>query len=401
MESPMSNGTETRFLLDELGLKATVPSIRSSDYELALTNPFAYYLARRLSLACPLPSSEALSRGSFFHACAEFDNFSLPSPNLQGYDAHVALEKSTLATHLSDFGIVGDSRDRYFTSLLRDSEVARSWYIASSFVPLPAPFHTWRHWISNPPFEVLAKESSFTVDNPFSRSAPLVVRFDLLLYHKTHNTLWIVDFKTTSLPPRYRALTITREFQTQHYLYALNKSLTSSTFPLPLPSDVRVGGMTHIIIEKCPLLFSQADRPFTLEPFTPTRGPNKGVTRFEKKFHGDPLFSNYLSRVSNWYLGTDDYADLLPERTSSPVVLISNTPYEDVLHADGLSEYESRLHYITSLATCPANPSLFHLNPSSMVTSDGPTRFAPFAFTPPAAWPDLLAPNFLKILPRG
>jgi hypothetical protein len=401
MESHMPSGTETRFLLDELGLKATIPHIRSSDYELALTNPFAYYLARRLSLSCPLPSSEALSRGSFFHACAEHDDFSYSYPKLQGYDAHIALEKDKLATHLSNFGIIGDTRDRYFTSLLRDAEIARSWYIASASVPLPSPFHTWRHWITHSPFELIAKEFDLTVDNPFSPHAPITVRFDLLLYHKLHNTLWIVDFKTTSLPPRFRALTITREFQTQAYLAALSKALSTSTFPLPLPSDVRVGGMTHIIVEKCPLLFSQADRSFTLEPFTPTRGPNKGVTRFEKKFHGDPVFSNYLTRVSNWYLGADEYADLLPERSSSPVVLISNTPYEDVLHADGLSEYESRLHYITSLATCPANPSLFHLNPSSMISSDGPTPFAPFAFTPPAAWPDLLAPNHLAIIPRN
>ena len=61
---PTDRAKSARIYLEPEGLVARVPSIRSSDYGSALSDPFGYYLRRRLGLTPPLLYSEALARGS-------------------------------------------------------------------------------------------------------------------------------------------------------------------------------------------------------------------------------------------------------------------------------------------------------------------------------------------------
>ena len=64
---PTDRARSARHYLESEGLVPRIPSIRSSDYSSSLSDPFGYYLRRRLGLIPALSYSEALSRGSYFH----------------------------------------------------------------------------------------------------------------------------------------------------------------------------------------------------------------------------------------------------------------------------------------------------------------------------------------------
>ena len=394
----IGRGHAAKLFLDEAGIPARVPNIRSSDYELVLSNPFIYYLTRRLGLCSAFTPSTALARGSWFHAMFEHDDLSQPEPSITGIEALVGKRRQEIGDTCSELGIVGETRSKILTEIQRDADVARAWYDATHNLPLPSPFDSWRAYLRRDYWQLMGRE--LRVEIPQRKGPSLVAQFDALFYHKKHNTLWIVDFKTTSHDPKLRALTVTREFQTQHYLSILRKAIDTKAFDFTLPSNCEVGGMMHIIVQKCHLEFGMSDRNFSLEPFTPTRGPNKGVTRYEKNYHGDPVYSNYLGRVSRWYRCVDEYADLKPKRETSPAVNISLTTFTDVLDSEGQQEYDDRLELIESYALCQAYPSNFRLSTSSLISHSEPSPWAAFAFTPVQSWPDLLNHNQLRIQHR-
>lgn len=61
---------------------AEVPPSRASDYSLCLSNPFQYYLTRRLGLVPMLSWSEALSAGTWMHERARYFFQSFPNGDL-------------------------------------------------------------------------------------------------------------------------------------------------------------------------------------------------------------------------------------------------------------------------------------------------------------------------------
>lgn len=398
MTTTIGRGAAARLYLEENGLPSTVPNIRSSDYELSLSNPFVYYLTRRLGLCSSFTPSTALARGSWFHAIFEHDDLTQPEPSISGYEALVGKRRQETGDICNELGIVGDTRSRILSDIQRDADTARCWYDCTYNLSIPSPFDSWRSYLRRDYWQLMGRE--LRVEIPHGRTN-LVAQYDALFYHKLHNTLWIVDFKTTSYDPKIRALPITREFQTQHYLSILRKAIDTKALPFQIPSDCNVGGMMHIMIQKCPLEFGMSDRNFTLDPFTPSRGPNKGVTRYEKNYHGDPVYANYLARVSRWYRAVDEYADLAAKRLDSQPVNISLTSFTDVLDSEGEAEYSDRLAMVTSFATRDANPSAFPLSTSSLVSYSEPSPWAAFAFTPVTSWPDLLPHNQLKVQHRN
>lgn len=403
---PLGRGALAASYLAESGLPSMVPNIRSSDLELCLSNPFVYYLTRRLGLARGFSSSEALSRGSWFHKIWELDDTSQPAPHIIGLDHAITKRRAELAKTCETLGIIGDSRTTILDAERREAETVRAWYEASATCPINAAYGSWRDYFTRPNWSLLAKELTISAPNPRVGGVPhcrLVAQLDALYYNRLNNTLWINDFKTTSHDPLVRMLTCTREFQTQHYLYILNWRLQNDpTFRATynLPDNVTVGGMIHTVISKPSIEFGQADRNFTVYDFTPSRGKNKGITRQEKEYYGDPVYSNYLVRVRSWYSSTGDYSHLAPAREANPLCNISISPLSSVLDEDGLAEYDDRVSFITSHAKRDAYPSNFLLSTRELTAHGTVSPFAPFAFTPIRSWPDLLAPNQLVISPR-
>ena len=407
-DQPLGRGALAAAFLAQSGLPSTVPSIRSSDLNLLLTNPFIYYLTRRLGIARAFSASEALSRGTWFHKIWELDDTNQPTPTIIGLDAAIATRRRELASACEACGVIGDTRSSILEDERREAETVRAWYEASSISTIDRAFGGWRAYFSQPMWALLGKEITLSCTNPTIGAVeccPLVIQIDGLYYNKRNNQLWINDFKTTSLDPSTRLLICTREFQTQHYLYVLSRCLPQVRATYNLPDNVTIGGMLHTVISKPSIEFGQSDRNFTLEPFTPSRGKNKGITRMEKTYHGDPVYSNYLARVRSWYSSTGDYAHLAPEREARPLCNISTSPMNTpggtgVLDEDGLSEYHDRVSFVTSYAKRLPHPSDFLLNTNDLISGKGPSPFAPFAFSPIRSWPDLLIPNQLVIRPR-
>lgn len=407
-DQPLGRGALAASFLAESGLPSTVPSIRSSDYELCLTNPFIYYLTRRLGLARAFSASEALSRGTWFHKIWELDDTTRPTATIIGLDHAIATRRHELAKACEACGVIGDTRSSILEDERREAETVRAWYEASATSVIDPVFGGWRDYFARSMWALLGKEVTLSARNTTAGAVdccPLVIQIDGLYYHTGNNQLWINDFKTTSLDPSTRLLTCPREFQTQHYLYVLTQNLPLLRSRYNLPDNVTVGGMIHTVISKPSIEFGQSDRNFTVEPFTPSRGKNKGVTRMEKTYHGDPVYSNYLTRVRAWYSSTGDYAHLAPEREAQRLCNISISPATTpggtgVLDGDNLTEYHDRVSFVTSHAKRLAHPSDFLLNTRDLISGKGPSPFAPFAFTPIRSWPDLLTPNQLIIKPR-
>ena len=87
IKPPEGWGEDAARWLEAHGMVAEVPTIRSSDYESCLGNPFGYYLTRRLGLSDALRWSEALSRGSWFHK--RFEYWDLPAEHLLNSHTHL------------------------------------------------------------------------------------------------------------------------------------------------------------------------------------------------------------------------------------------------------------------------------------------------------------------------
>lgn len=397
MDVPFPRGRSAQVLpfLAHHGIVPVVPSIRSSDYELALADPFVYYLVRRLGLSSLLWYSEALSHGSWYHVAAEHDDFVLSDQELlawvreenlpPGFRATYELRRAELGRACDELGISGDTRRELADRLLKDTRTGLAFYAGSAQVVIPGEFkQTWRSFLMQPQWRILAREFPIAWDDS-------VCRLDLLLFQEDSRALWIVDFKTTSLPPSLRLSTCVLEFQSQHYLHGLRQNLPSLIFKFGLPPDTVVGGIMHIAIQKPQIRLSREDRDFELVDVTPTRGPNKGVTRQEKRYFGEPRVHNFLSRVVDWYTSQGLYLHTAPETAAEPRVNIGFTPISSVLDEHGLFQYSKRLEVIQELRLREPAPENFPTNPSSLRgKGKEPSPFLLFATRPVDEWPDIM-----------
>ena len=67
LKTPTTRGLTAYDYLRHHGITDQPPTLRSSDYESCLSDPFRYYLTRRLGIYPALSWSKALNRGSWFH----------------------------------------------------------------------------------------------------------------------------------------------------------------------------------------------------------------------------------------------------------------------------------------------------------------------------------------------
>lgn len=393
---PTGRGRDAAAFLSYHGLVPRTCPIRSSCYESGLSNPFIYYLTRRLGLARPFDSSTALTRGSWTHTCLELDPLSCPPAALeQPLHAVLKLRLDELKTQCESQGIVGDSLKAFLDRETKDALSALAWYQAASSVTITPQHRDFRTYLSRDHWVILGHELKATYLDPSFPKTPLVGVYDLLLYHRTHNTLWVLDLKTCSESPVTRLATCPIEFQTQHYLHILRELVRSGVLQAQfnLPADVQPMGMIHLAIQKPTIEFGQLDRSFREVPFTPKTGKNKGITRMEKEFYGEPTLSNYFTRCRHWYNATDDYTHLAPARATpevGPPVNLSFSPITSVLDADGTIQYTSRLKYIEDLARREATPENFLVSASDLRSFGSLSPWAPFALCPVKHWPEIM-----------
>jgi hypothetical protein len=376
------------------GIIPVSPPIRSSDLRLVTTSPFTYYLTRRLGITKAFARSEALARGSWLHKCFELDPFTTPSFR---DSPTTALYWQVLDARLSELRLICRSRgvsSETTTDILaredHDARTAFAWYSAAARITIHPDIGSFRSYLAKPSWRVLARELTMTVPSHLG-GPPLRAVFDTLLHNSIRNELWLVDLKSTSMDPRHRLSLCAYEFQAAHYLHVLREALTRGDLaPYQLPDNIKIGGILHIAIQKPTIKFGQNDRPSREIEFTPTRGKNKGITRTEREYYGEPDLSIYLTRCDQWYQGTHEFSHLAPERDASPPVNLSFTPIS-ILDNPAYPSYDARLSQIHAFATCEPHPNNFPYDASEFSAHGRLTPWAHFAINPVEHWPEIMA----------
>lgn len=382
------------------------PHIRASDYYTCTTDPFRYYVERRLGLASAFSYSEALRHGSWLHKCLELDPFTVSWSLAQWTNAlrpHIAARQSELIVVCDTFNIHGDARASILRREEEDALTVAAWYMAERSVPI-GNSKSFAQYLANPNYEILSRELGLRVPNPFDPALPdLAGRIDLLFLNKLNNNLIIVDAKSTAKATSVRLAGCAWEYGTLHYIHLLQESLLTGLLHRLLPSlpiDIKVGGMVHVAFEKPLIRLSDKDRDAETVDFTPQSGKNKGITRQEIRYSGEPKFSNFQRRVQDWALAENDYLHLRAERSSDPVVNMSWTPaFSSPSHpSPGVLDPSRLLHFrlkhdiIARYATAAPEPYNFPVNDQSLVDpySKRYTAWGALAVSSPASWPQVI-----------
>lgn len=400
---PSGRGRDAIPYLESVGLVDRIPAIRTSDYEALLSNPFHYYLCRRLGLLKRLSWSKALSRGSWVHKAFETDDFEQVVPQTVGYWAAWDQRLAELRASCNEMGIIGASQESIVLREEKDMKCSLAWYTAAAQVHLGDKYGTFRQFLRSTYWQILGREVRVTYNDPSFPKTPLVTVLDGLAYHKLHKTVWVIELKTCDEAPIVRAATNELEFQTQHITHIVSNLLRRELIQekFLLPPETRFGGVMHIIIQKPTIELSSLDRDCRIEDFTPTRGPNKGVTRQEKIYFGEPRLENYISRCRNWYMGEEDYSHLAEQRKKKEVGPPVNISFStDVLEEEGMTEYTNRLRLIYDYATRSAYPAAFVRSASSLRQFGSLHPLAPFSLTPVVDWPEVMAKEGFMISHR-
>jgi len=385
---PSGMGREAMDWLCSIGLSPVTPAVRSSDYELLLSNPFFYYLTRKLGLCDRLKWSPAACRGTWIHKAAELDPFSIPLSDpafTTGYNQSVKDRLTELTLVCNESGIVGDVRAGILERESRTADTALGRYLASSSIEIPN-YGYFRTWMSS--FTVLARELEVSVPCFPGSTLMATAKLDALVLDQ-HRKLRIIDYKTSEMDLIDRLSTCPSEFQTNHYLSVTRTALQSGilrSFIPSLPDDVSIGGMYHVAFLQPSIVFGEKDRPFTDNPHVLQSGPRKGQTEIRRTYHGEPHFPLYVARVRRWLLGEGEYADLKPDRLASPAINISHTPIDNLDSWRG-EEYAAQLEFVAEFASRTPYPRNFPKSINSLRQYGDLSDWAPLALLPVADWP--------------
>lgn len=427
---PTDRAKSARQYLESEGLVSRIPSIRSSDYSSALSDPFGYYIRRRLGLIPALSYSEALSRGSYFHTLfALYDR----DDRWQIFKRQCEARLAEINRICKDLRITESHRADAVQNERIDQAMASSWY--NAFENLPCINSTSALDLLHDNHTKLGAEVRLTwVDDRFPKTRQ-VAQFDLLLLNRKTNKLWVVDAKTTASPPLIRLSTVKEEFQTMHYLHALewffDRGLLHKQYQLP--PNVQLGGMMHVAILKPSIQFGQADRSFHWESDGKRTGIAGRIMRSpvnlqdqgdyvikwtrnqpspepccgtmdeclhvlhevtgkkpEKIYQGEPSLDQYMQRCMRWYKGEGEYLDRAPDFHNDPPINISYTHASVMLDKDWRIDYLSRVAMIYKLATLEANPCNFLKNIDAIRMGSKLANYSPFYLTEPKDWPALV-----------
>jgi hypothetical protein len=387
--------------LEEQGVEARKPPIRSSDYGMCLRDPFRYYLSRRLGLIPPLEWSAALNQGTWFHHALycydkEYDEV---EQHLRGVLLDRKAEIEEMCREIGkDYMPLWEREEK-------DMRTAASWWHnACCNIPISKEHGTLREYLNKPCWVCLGREVYLITTNP-----PSVAQADLLLYNKETNQIWIVDGKTCSVSPRIRLSTCPIEFQTLHYsaqAYHLmdpqygEGAILQRYFDIPLSATL--GGMIHAAVQKCPLIFGKEDRPFTEYEHTFVRGERKGEVEIRRNYEGEPTVDCYLQRQSEWYTGTGRYAHRAAEIADDPPVNLSFTYARSALDRVGWSRYGKMSGLVHLNAARDPVPNDFPMNADNLRPFRGGrlSPYAPFYMMPVQYWPGIIKQDGFRVVDR-
>lgn len=391
--------------LEAHGIVAIKPPVRSSDFRLVTDSPFHYLLCRRYGMVPEISWSEALNRGNWFHQ--RFAMLHLPEAEAD------ALYAQLLRTRLEELldvcdrsGIDGDKKRAIISTEEQDHATSLAWYKTCNTVKISPEIGTLREFLTAPHYRPICAECLLTAEmadvTKDGWTVECVAQPDLLLYHEKQRSVWVVDYKTTSLSPVERAASCTIEPQTQHYLHILEACLRHPKFreAYHLPSDVRVGGMMHAIVQKPTIEFGMKDRDYLLDTTPLKSGPRKGEPRNEKVYQGEPRLENYIQRCADWYNGTGDYLHLAAERQAAPVVNISFTSGEALLDKTWRSQYLARLAMVNKWRMAKPDPGMFPWPVSVSGKTGRRDPYADFVLRPYTEWPEIMRQNGIAIVRR-
>ena len=399
---PKGRGRDAQKYMEYHGIVDTTPSIRSSDYEGILHCPFQYYLSRRLGLSPALRWSKALSRGSWFHKRLELYR-DTPEVATRAMDQMLQDRLEELEEICQTIGIKGESKDKVLERERRDFWCALGWYETVMHLETFQKIPTVHNFLTQEHFQHLGSEVGIRLHMPSNHKTGKVMltgMYDLLLYHKEQNSIFIVDAKTTAGDPQNRLMICPLEFQTQHYMMTLNFALETGQFQklYDLPEDVRVGGMIHIAVQKPTIDFGMKDRDYEETEHTLQRGPRKGQVEMRRNYFGEPRFDNYIARCNDWYRGQGEYEHHAEKWAMSPPVNYSLTYGSLLSDEDYLDEYYGRVALIRQYVQCKAFPKNFPRSASHLQQFGKISPFAPFYLTPVKEWPDIIqAESFMQV----
>jgi len=405
---PTGRGESAMRWLSAHGLNAFIPPIRASSFNVAIADPFQFYLQHRLGIVPAFLTSQALAHGTWFHKAAEFFDHSAEVRRTM-IDATLAQREREIRATCQVFNI---SDPVPFISIDRqDALNALTWFDAAIETRISRELGTLHEYLSRPYWQTpivhdtgeVAIEVTIVHNDPAFPRTPLVIQVDRFLYHTTQNTLWILDWKTCRESPLERLKHVELTFNTRHYSYVVMKAMENGFLQqkLGLPENATFGGFIHAGIQKPTIRLSQNDRDFDLVTRTPTRGANAGTPIQEKVYHGEPRVENYLRRVKDWYHSTGDYAHQALDREQDPPVNLAFTR-ASFMDSDTKAEYTAQLKYLYALSIAPAIPSSFARN--GTIWSDpisAPTRYLPFHTSPVHLWPDIMRDEKLIVSPRA
>ena len=388
---PKGWGEDARRYLESKGLVPIVPTIRSSDFESVCSCPFKYYLTRRLGLKDALRYSEAMSTGSWFHK--RFEYFELP-PEQAELMMDQTLEKrcDELRQICKAKGIPPDPTYNILEREERDRQMAWAWFKALRHVNIPHLDCSVVDYLNRPYWKILGHEIKGVYKED---GLQLVAQYDMLLYHKEQNAVWIVDLKTVGGDATERLQVCPIEFQTQHYCHVTRSLMENEVLQpaLGVPSDAKFGGFIHIAIRRPTIKFGLADRDFIDEEHTLKSGPRKGQIEIRRKYSGEPRFSNYVDRCKRWYLGEGEFVNNEESRIENPVVNISTTYADGLLDEERFELYRVRLDLLKKYATINPLPKNFPMSSASLRSWGQINNYLPFYLTHPREWPDIIQQN--------
>jgi len=368
----------------------TVP-ITSSSFNLALSDPFGFYLYNILGLTGFMQQeADPLLQGSWFHKNLELYLLD----DASRHEALIPILNKRIAHLKAKAELAGLDHSSFVEEERRNFQLAKAWYDATSKLIIPEQSLgrgvTFLEMLKHPAMTHIGSEVTWFLrrKNP---KAPAIGRFDLLLFNKETKQLWIVDAKTCSESPSVRSTALPIDFQTQHYLWAaktlLERGFFHEKFPW-LPSDISIGGMTHLIVQKPTIKFDKrVDRPFTFYRHILKSGPRKGQSEMRKEYQSDePSYDLYVERVGRWYRAEGEYESEGPDRILCSPVLLSYNGATGVLDEAGLAEYNSRIEIIEELIARFPAPCNFVRNARNITSHDSVSPMAPFYLFPPHHW---------------
>ncbi len=395
--------------------EAVVPHIHSSDLSL-ISDPFLYYLTRRLGLKDAFRDSQALRDGGWFHRRFELFNPSYAREHLPADCDPQTVEQAMaiLLSHRSEeisaacdaFGKSDSFRD---ACIEREDESIRTtfgWYDAAREVRIPSR-GTFTELLSHPQYQILGREIRITWRDQRWRHCPLTATYDAILYHLPTRTLWVLDLKTHTGSVRNRLSVCTLEYQTALYLYILHRTIRHARsnpghIPWDISSNAEVGGMIHLVFQKPTIRLSGKDRATTTEEHVVKSGKYKGEVRTKETPHGEPRLDLFVERCRHWYLGTGPHSDKAYERSDDPPVNFSRTHFP-LFWGDRRykQEFFAKTNAIYDLATRTPHPENFYRTNSGPLTyGGGLSPYADLFHLPVERWEKAIHANCLAVSHR-